>query len=177
MEYSAIDIKQLWYDEPMDTAPVRTSLTTGMTEIKNVHQDTWQIEEGEANQDSYRNQLTGKVYRTGRKTMGDLTINFTVGKYDWDTKANLMGGTVITEGSGSSQTKVGWKRGDDAETVYKSFVALTTDDIYVVIPKAAVTSREASTDGAIGIAISAVMVDPDASGVASEYWFEKPAEA
>lgn len=185
MEISAIDIKKLWYGDTNltdITAAKLKGLLNGSTEsgssyaaakeIKNVHQDTWQLEESEPSQDGYRNQLTGKIYRMGRITEGELVINFTIGKYDFALKSELMGGTVIE----SSSTEVGWKRSTDSpENMYKSIIALTVDDVYVVLPKAAITTREANTDKAIGLAVKATMMEPDGTGVSSEYWYTKSA--
>ena len=63
-------------------------------EVKNIHQDTWTIEESESSQDGYRNQLTGSIYRMGTKTMGDVTFNWTIGQYDYATKVEFLGGVA-----------------------------------------------------------------------------------
>lgn len=97
IQISAVDIKRLWYaDEDAVSADLTgTALyalvkTNGSaTEIKNVHQDTWTIEEGDPTQEPYKNQLTGSTYRMGAKAMGDVTFNFTIGRYDYATKKNL----------------------------------------------------------------------------------------
>lgn len=175
---SAIDIKKLWYaDEIKDAltpATLKTLLTTAK-EVENVHQDTWQIEEGEASQDSYRNQLTGRVYRLGKRQAGELTVNFTIGQYDYETKAALMGGSMLDENGAVTETAknaVGWARGDVQE-IYKTIVALTVDDVYLTVSRSSMGTREASTDGAIGLAVSGTMTDSLYSGVASEYWYDK----
>ena len=158
---SAIDIKKLWYGEPLTTAPTG-HLTTGVTEIDNVHQDTWSIEESEASQDSYKNQLTGMTYRMGAKNMGEVTFNFTIGRYDFATKAALMGGTATT---------TSWARANGVVEIKKCLQALTEDGVYCILPCANITAREANTDGAVGIAVVGTMLEPSASGVAPEYWF------
>lgn len=148
-------------------------------EIENVHQDTWQIDESEASQDSFRNQLTGHVYRLGRRTMGDLTVNFTVGQYDYKTKAALMGGDVLDASGAKVQspsgaaTEVGWARSKETVEMYKTLIALTVDDVYCVVSRSSLGARESSTDNAIGMAMSGTMTDPLVSAVNSEYWYDK----
>lgn len=150
-------------------------LVSKANEIENVHQDTWQIDESEASQDSYRNQLTGHVYRLGKRQMGDLTVNFTVGQYDYATKAALMGGAMLDSTGATTTTPseaVGWQRSNDVVEMYKTLIALTVDDVFVVVSRSSLGARESSTDGAIGMAMSGTMTDPIVSGVASEYWYD-----
>ena len=172
IQVSAIDIKKLWY---ADTSQISADLTgtalytlvTGdnVTEIKNVHQDTWTIDESEPTQDSYRNQLTGNIYRFGAKQMGDVTFNFTIGRYDYVTKKDLLGGDVINADKG-------WKRARGAVEVKKCLIALTEDDQYCVLPYANVVAREASTDGAVGLAVVATAMEPETETIMPEYWFD-----
>lgn len=165
---SAVDIKRLWY---VDTDKFTEDLTgaglaailESATEVTNVHQDTWTIEEAEATQDSYKNQLTGNTYRMGSKTMGDVTYNWTIGQYDYQTKADLLGGTA---------TETSWKRERGAVTKYKGIIALTEDDQYAVLPKANISARQAQTDGAVGLAVVATALEPDNTDISSEYWFD-----
>lgn len=162
-QISAIDIKKLWYCDPLTSAPTDgDSLLSGATEIKNVHQDTWQIEESESSQDGYKNQLTGATYRMGAKTMGDVTFNFTIGRYDFDLKAALMGGKA---------TANGWSRARGIVEVKKCLIALTEDDVYCILPYANVNTREANTDGAIGLAVVGTMLEPENEEIMPEYWF------
>lgn len=163
-QFSAIDIKQLWYIpaasvtvEPVDNAKIQALIAQeGCVEVKNIHQDTWAIEEAESSQDSYKNQLSGSVYRMGKKVMGDVTFAFTIGQYDFKTKADLLGGTA---------TDHSWKRQRGIpNNIYMCMIALTTDDIYCVLPKANVNVREANTDGAIGLAVVATALEPSNSG-------------
>lgn len=98
---TAANIKKLWYGETSEitadlTGQALHTLLQGETlkEIKNIHQDTWTIEEAEASRTNYKNQLTGQVYRSD-KEMGDVTVNFTIGEYDYVTKKDLMGGDII----------------------------------------------------------------------------------
>lgn len=133
-------------------------------EVKNVHQDTWTIDESESSQDSYRNQLTGSVYRMGTKQMGDVTFNWTIGQYDYATKADFLGGTA---------TSTSWKRARGVVEVRKCLIALTEDDQYCVLPYANVNAHEANTDSAVGIAVVGTAMEPTNEAVSSEYWFDK----
>lgn len=61
-QISAVDIKRLWYadadavSQDLTGALVHAMVKEGgtATEIENVHQDTWSIEEAEPSQDSYK---------------------------------------------------------------------------------------------------------------------------
>lgn len=167
--FSAVDIKQLWYAETTAvtadlTGAILATILKTAKEVKNVHQDTWSIEEAEPSVTSYKNQITGSNYRQ-TKEMGDLVMSFTIGQYDYTTKKDLMGGTLIN-------TDKGWKRERGVVDIYKCMIALTEDNQYVVFPKATSITREANTDGAIGLAVSATALEPDNSDVSSEYWFD-----
>lgn len=128
-----------------------------------MHQDTWTLEESEPQQDGYRNQLTGSIYRMGTKTMGEVTVNWTIGKYDYFTKAEFLGGEA---------TATSWKRPRGIVEIHKALIALTEDNQYVVLPYADVSSREANTDGAIGLAVKGTMMEPDNEAIMPEYWFD-----
>lgn len=168
LKISAVDIKRLWY---ADTNVITGALTGAMlktilenaTEVKNVHQDTWSIEEEEATQESYKDQLSGLTYRRGAKTMGDVTYNWTIGQYDYKTKADLLGGKA---------TGTSWVRDRSSVSIYKTVIALTEDDQYAVLPKAGISARQAQADGAVGLAVVATAVLPDNDEVAPEYWFD-----
>ena len=65
-QISAIDIKKVWYTETTEitakvTATTLAALLKKATEVLNIHQDTWSLEEGESSQDSYKKQLTGSI--------------------------------------------------------------------------------------------------------------------
>ena len=164
---TAVNIKKLWYgDTSMITAKVTgaTLATTlpQLTEVKNVHQDTWTLEESEASKTPSKNQLTGLTYRSD-KEMGDVAMNFTLGEYDYQTKADLMGGTA---------TEPSWQRARGKFTAEKPLVGLTEDDQYIVIPRADISAREATTDKAVGIPVVGTELEPTVDGVAPEYWFD-----
>ena len=170
VQISAIDIKKLWYAETSAvtadlTGTLLSTILESAKEITNVHQDTWTIDESEPTQDSYRNQLTGNIYRFGSKQMGDVTFNFTIGRYDYVTKKDLLGGDVIN-------TDKGWKRARGAVEIKKCLIALTEDDQYCVLPYANVVAREASTDGAVGLAVIGTAMEPETETIMPEYWFD-----
>lgn len=168
---SAVDIKELNYVLFEDNTEVITEDLTGSAlaallktaqKVLNVHQDTWTIEEDEPTITSYKNQLTEKTYRQ-RKEMGDVSMNFTIGQYDYATKADLMGGT---------STETSWKRSRGVVDIYAVMIALTEDNQYCVFPKGSVVAREANTDNAVGIAVAATAMEPETEAVSSEYWFD-----
>ncbi|WP_308763168.1 hypothetical protein [uncultured Bacteroides sp.] len=168
---TAVNIKKLLYGETSEisadlTGQALYTLLQGDTlkEVKNIHGDTWTLEEAEASRTNYKNQLTGQTYRSD-KEMGDVTVNFTIGEYDYPTKKDLMGGDVIN-------TDKGWKRARGKVKIEKLIVALTEDDQYCVIPRADIGAREATTDKAIGLPVSAVELEPKDSAIAPEYWFD-----
>ena len=173
MAISAIGIQKLYYGAVITATTNLNSagiavLISSATEVKNVHQDTWSLEEGEPSQDFYKNQLTKMNYRGGDKTMGDITINFEVGQYDYATKADLLGGEVLEE----NNTAVGWKRARGITDIKKMFIAVTEDNVAFVFPKCNVLASEGNTDGAITVKMSATVLQPEQEDIASEYWFD-----
>ena len=177
---SAIGIKKLYYGDPIAAvtkAVEEGDATSGysalelkaliptLTEVKNVHGDTWNYEEAEANITRYKNQLTGKPYRQDSEA-GETQISFTIGQYDYKTKADLQGGVA---------TASSWSRPAGAVDIRKTVVALTNDDIYILMPNAAIVGRGATTDNAIGLAVGATAMEPTVEGLEIEKWFDKKA--
>ena len=164
---TAVNIKRLWYGDTSKITGKVTGVTLftmlpNMTEVKNVHQDTWTLEEAEASKTDYKNQLTGKVYRSD-KDMGEVKMNFTLGEYDYQTKADLLGGTA---------TATSWERAKGKVSIEKCLVGLTEDDQYIVIPRVDITAREATTDKAVGLPVIGTELEPTVDAVAPEYWFD-----
>lgn len=166
----AVGIKRLFYADPtkitgdLTGALLATLLKDADTkEVKNIHQDTWTIEESESSQDSYKNQLTGSVYRMGTKTVGEVTFNWTIGQYDYKTKAEFLGGTA---------TDTSWKRARGIVEIKKALIALTEDGQYCVLTHANINAHEANTDGATGIAVVGTAMEPENEEVSPEYWFD-----
>ena len=120
----AVGIKKLYYADP---AKVTGDLTgtllatiikdVSTKQVENIHQDTWSIEEEEPSTTEYRNQLTNGVYRQDTE-MGNIQMSFTIGQYDYETKAAFMGGT-------GSETS--WKRARGVTRIEKCKIALSED--------------------------------------------------
>ncbi len=144
-------------------AEVATILKNAATKrVKNVHGDTYQYEEAEASVTRYKNALTGEYYRETSEP-GEVKINFTIGEYDYATKADLQGGKA---------TEKNWERGK-YKPIHKCVIGKTKDGVYVVFPKAAINARGSNTDKAVGLAVSAVPLSTGVDGLASEKWFDE----
>lgn len=162
---SAIKIKKLYYADALSEAPTLTK--AGVTaaiatanEIGNSHQGTFQYEETEPTVNKYKNGLTKQVYRSDMEA-GDVTISFSIGAYDFATKAELQGG---------ASTETSWTRGTSAQ-MYKCFYAITEDDVCIIFPKANIIASGKTEDNAIAIGMKAVAQEVSSS-VASEYWVD-----
>lgn len=176
---NAVGIKKILYVDPSKvTADLTTTLAkaliadTAAKEVTNVHGETWQLEESEAGVTGYKNQLTGQNYRFDT-TMGDITPSFSIGEYDYETKAALLGGSVI-EGA-TAGTKAGWKRASGKVIIYKCLMCLTEDDVWFIFPKTRIVSRESETDKAVAIAVKGLVQEPSTAGVSMEYNFDASA--
>ena len=71
------------------------SASAKLKDIQNLHQDTWGYEESDPTVTEYINQLTGQPYYRDKEQAGTPTVNFTLGQYDLETKADLQGGEVV----------------------------------------------------------------------------------
>lgn len=170
---NTVGIKRLLY---ADTLKVTGDLTPAMLksiiddpdtkEVTNVHQDTWSIAESEASVTRYKNQLTKKPYRQSAE-LGEVSMNFTIGEYDFETKKELMGGKTITQNG----EVIGWKRSREYEEINKCLMALSEDSVWIVFPKGAVVTLEAETDGAVGLAVVGTAMEPENTAISSEYWY------
>lgn len=166
MSIVAAGIKKLYYTDSSKitedlTGPMVKTLIADAKEIKNVHGGTWTVEEEEATRTGYKNELTGQVYRETVE-LGEVTMNFTLGQYDFETKADLMGG---------DSTKGSWKRAKEVPNISKCTIAKTDDGVWVVFPKASISAREADNENAVGLAVVAKAMEHDNKDVSSEYWF------
>lgn len=170
---TAVEIDELYYAEPIKTVTTPASGLTGAEvaailkdaktkQVKNVHGDTFQYEESEANVTRYKNALTGEYYRETSEP-GEVKLNFTIGEYDYATKADLQGGTA---------TDKSWERGK-YKPIHKCIIGKTKDGVYVVFPKASINGRGANTDKAIGLAVAASPLTTGVEGLASEKWFDE----
>lgn len=189
----AVDIKKLWVGDVLGTQTAEATAITTMLkdyatkdtasmkeaivewlkkadEIKNIHQDTWSLEEAEASQDSYRNQLNQQIYRFGRKQNGDLTVKFTIGQYDYARKQEFLGGKVIKDTTGNA---VGWERPSSPVEIKKAFLAQTIDDQFCFIPYASIIANETDADKAVGIGVQGTAQEhPEYSGLPIQGWYD-----
>lgn len=167
-----IGLKKVWYG---DVVTAVTSATDGysatelkaqiakMTEIKNVHQDTWGYEESDASITDYINELTGQPYYRDITQAAIPTISFTLGEYSFVDKAALQGGKA-TENS--------WERTEMAELVEKSIVAMTKTGNFIFMPKANIVGKGSFVEKNIGLGVTAVPLETGVDGLASEKWFK-----
>lgn len=172
IKVSAVDIAELYYGDcslisgkVTGTSLAALLVNESIKKLENIHQDTWTLEESEAQQDSYRNQLTGKIYRMGRKQSGELTAKFTIGRYSYAEKAEFLGGTVSEDGKS-------WERSREEVDIYKLIVAKTWDNQYCVLPYANIKANEGNSDKAIGISVTATAMEPQDPNISIEYWFD-----
>ncbi len=177
---SAVGIKKILFAAPSvvtaDLTPesakaIIAAAQTAGNEVLNVHGETWQIEEAEASVTGYKNQLNGHTYRYDT-TPGDLTPSFSIGQYDYKTKASLLGGSVIKTGTSPNEKEVGWKRATEKVTIHKALFCLTDDDVWFIFPNCQIVAREANTDKAVAIAVKGLVQTPAVEGVSSEYNFD-----
>ena len=170
-----IGIKKLWYGDVISSATNLTdaagiaTLVATMTEITNVHQGTWGYSQDDPSVTDYVNELTGQPYYRDKESIGARTINFTLGVYDFATKAALQGGTVIS--SGTPTAEVGWKSSGALENVNKAIVAQTKTGNYIVFTNASIVAKGDQQDKNIGLGITAVCMENEAEGVEAEYMF------
>lgn len=182
-QISSVGIKRIIY---ADTSVVTKDITpdfaktiikaaiTAKTEVKNVHGETWTVEESEPSVTTHKNQLTGQAYRYDT-TPGELTVQFTIGQYEYATKAALMGGEAIKKGGAGTDKDniVGWKRANDKVVIKKTLFCLTEDDVWFIFPNCQIVTREANTDKAIALAVKALVQTPTVEGVTPEYNFDE----
>lgn len=182
-QISAVGIKRILY---ADTSVVTKDITTDVAktlikaaitakaEVMNVHGETWNIEESEASVNGHKNQLNGQTYRYDT-TPGEVTPAFSIGQYDYTTKAALMGGEAIKKGgSGADKDNiVGWKRSTEKVVINKALFCLTEDDVWFIYPNCQIVARESNTDKAIAIAVKGLVQTPKIAGVSSEYNFDE----
>ena len=182
-----IGIKRLWYCDPVNydlTAGTDVKVLieggthgtgegavtrTAATEILNVHQDTWSYQQDDPTVEDYINQLTGKPYFRDKQDEGNKTISFTMGEYDYATKAALQGGSVIS--SGTPAVAIGWKAPETMAIIEKCIIALTKSGNYIIFTNASIIGKGDQQQKAIGLGVTAVAQDATGDGVADEYFF------
>jgi len=167
-----VSIKELFYADPISTVADKAVGLTGAEvagilktaqPINNVHGGSWVYEEAEPSVTDYINQLNGKIYYRDT-TPGAIQVSFSIGQYDYQTKADLQGGVA---------TATSWKRNDSTGLKYKCLIAKTSDGTYIVLPNACVTARGGMVeDKVLGLMLAGVAMDSGVEGLESEAWFD-----
>lgn len=183
-----IGIKRLWYgpeltkaqaDTLISGAAVKTLVTTaanGFTEIKNVHDGTWGYSQDDPSVTDYINELTGKPYYRDKTSDGARTVNFTLGVFEFQQKADLQGGSVILSGEGQDAKAVGWKSDGSLENVEKCIVAMTKTGNYIIFADASIIAKGDQQEKNVGLGITAVCMESEVAGVEAEYMIEGSTE-
>lgn len=178
MKKAYIGIKRVLYGDALKAMPTGTTKFDGaalaamlasvgtedakLTEVKNVHQDTWGYEESDPSVTEYINQLTGQAYYRDMEQAGIPTISFTLGEYSLEDKASLQGGEVI-DGA--------WHRKDMLKPIAKLIVAQTKTDEWIVMPNANIVGKGNFVQKNIGLGVAAVPVETGVDGLSAEIWF------
>lgn len=167
-----IGLAKVWYGDVVTTVTSASSgysatelkaLLSTLTEIKNVHQDTWGYEESDASITDYINELTGQPYYRDVTQAAIPTISFTLGQYAFEDKAALQGGKIVGGG---------WERTDMANLIEKCIVAKTKTGNYIFMPKANIVGKGSLVEKNIGLGVTAVPLETNVEGLASEKWFK-----
>lgn len=172
-----IGIKQLWYGDVLSSdltsgAEV-AQLVQSMKEVKNVHEGTWGYSQDDPSVTEYINELTGQPYYRDKENLGARTITFTLGVYQFEDKAALQGGAVITKGGqgADKDDEVGWKSSGALENVNKCVVAKTKTGNWIVFANASIVAKGDQQEKNIGLGITAVCMETETDGVEAEYMF------
>ena len=169
-----IGIKKIWYTGVLNAAPTTSSvkaLLNTATEVKNVHSATWGYTQDDPSFTDYINQLDGTTYYREKTSDGTKTINFTMGEFEYQNKADLQGGSVIME----SETAVGWEPAlDTSEIIEKCIIAQTKTGNYIVFPNAGITGKTDMQEQALGLGVAAVALRKIGAQTTmkDEYWFD-----
>ena len=168
-----IGLKRVWYGDVVKSvtaaesgysaAELKTLIST-LTEVKNVHQDTWGYDESDPSVTDYINELTGQPYYRDVTQAAIPTVNFTLGEYSLEDKAALQGGEV--KGGG-------WERTNMANLVEKCIVAQTKTGNFIFMPRANITGKGSFVEKNIGLGVTAVPLETGVDGLASEKWFKE----
>lgn len=173
-----IGIKRVLYGDPMTALPGESGKFDGaalaamlakvgtddapLTEVKNLHKDTWGYEESDPTVTEYINQLTGQPYYRDMEQAGTPTVSFTLGEYALEDKAALQGGEVI-DGA--------WHRKNMLNPVAKLIVAQTKTGNWIVMPNANIVGKGNFVEKNIGLGVAAVPVETGVEGLSPEMWF------
>lgn len=159
-----VSIEKLYYGNVLTTgsllpAEIKAAIEATTTkQITNVHDTTWTFEEEDPSTTDYNNQLNGQTYYRD-STPGAVTMNFSVGQYEFETVADLKGGT------GTSKH---WTAPETSSLIYKSMFAITKDGTVIVFPRADVSAQWGMIEDKVhGLICTATMMDTGVAGLSS----------
>jgi hypothetical protein len=170
---TVVSIQKLYYGEPITALANSGGLSkddvtafiseTDTKEVPNVHATTWAYEEDDPTTTDYINQLNDQIYYTDFEA-GGRRISFTMGQYEYALKADLKGGKA---------TATGWTAPVSKSIIYKTVVALTRDNTYIIFPKAVISCRTGMVeDKLIGELVTASPLETGIAGMEAEGWFD-----
>lgn len=166
-----IGLKKVWYGAPLGAAPASYSevenLVKSLTEVKNVHEGSWSYTQDDPAITDYINMLTGQPYYRDVTNAGNKTIAFTMGEYEFEDLVALQGGAKV----GTD----GWAASSAPQLVYQAVVAQTKTGNFIVFTNAGIIGKTNAVEQNLGLGVTAVAMDSEAEGVASEYRFKAPA--
>lgn len=176
-----IGIKRIWYGPSLTEALTKVADITTLlakkttdstpvpiyTEVTNVHSGTWGYSNDDPEITDYVNELTGQTYYRDKTSLGAKTITFTLGVYDFQTKADLQGGKVIKD----TEKVVGWESDAKLENVNKCIIAQTKTGNWIVFSNASIVGKSDQQDKNIGLGVTAVAQESETAGVSAEYLF------
>lgn len=167
-----IGIKKLWYGDVLSEAPTSATIKTllaKLTEVKNSHEGTWGYENNDPEETEYKNELTGQTYYVDKTSDGTHTIKFSIGVYDFNTKAELQGGKVL-------ETDKGWSTSSELNVIKKCVVAQTKTGYYIIFTNASITAKADTQEKNIALGVTAKSMENENAGVEAEYWFSDATE-
>lgn len=149
-----VGLKKLEYADALSTG-----IPTTWTDIDVVHEDTFDYSVEAGTEEQYINELDGQPYHIDGLN-GTPLMNFSIGKYDLEMKAEFFGGTYTAASASANES---WTPSDTGESVYKAFRATTKDDVVIVFPKARVTPSHTRNIKALGLTLQARPIKLDSS--------------
>lgn len=163
-----IGLKKIWYGKPLTAVPTKATipnLVKTMTMVKNIHEGTWSYTQDDPSTTDYINTLTGQPYYRDVTNAGNKTIAFTMGEYEFADLVELQGGSLLEEGDG-------WAASSAPQLYYNAVIAQTKTGNFIIFSNAGIIAKTNAAEQNLGLGITAVAMDSDAEGVASEYRFK-----
>lgn len=167
-----IGLKRIWYGAPLTEVPTIAGLpdlVKKMTEVTNVHEGTWSYTQDDPATTDYINMLTGQPYYRDVTNMGNKTIAFTMGEYEFSDLVTLQGGESLENGEGWASTSV-------PQLFYKAIVAQTKTGNFIVFSNAGIIAKTNAAEQNLGLGVTAVAMDAekqeDGTKLAAEYRFK-----